>query len=368
MAKGGNGGGGSGGGNGGEAGSAWRGGKGNDTAIVGTVEELAATTYDGRGGFDTLDMSNLETGVTIKLNSGASSQSILYPYRGFTGIYYTMSLSEPDGRLTGTIKSIEHLIGGSGDDFLFIDSSGPKTIDGGPGDDALGANGGSATLIGGTGSDVMLVYGYNNILVGGTYENGVATPDGESDTFIIGTSATILDFEVGIDRLQIETNEGEVAAALNAVWQDTPDGAMLQAAGKTIILAGITAAEASAIELQFTIGGSGYTQMSGGPGDDTFYAFSDAEDFILPNGSGHDTIIFFDTSEDSLVFPDGGPDSWSVTDVNGETALIGYYDGGNSSVTLLGLTAADIGNLMIDTSSTTTGQSALEPSSDWLFA
>lgn len=361
MAKGGKGGGG--------GGTTWRGGNGDDIAIVGSVEELATTTYDGRGGFDTLDMSALETGVTIKINNGPGSASILYPYREFTGLFYTMSLSDPEGKLTGTIKGIEHLIGGSGDDFLFIDSSGPKTIDGGPGDDALGANGGNATLIGGTGSDVMLIYGSNNVLVGGTYdhETGIATADGESDTFIIGTSATILDFEIGIDRLQIETNEGEVAAALNAVWQDTPDGAMLQAAGKTIILAGITAAEASAIQLQFTIGGSGYTQMSGGPGDDTFYAFNDAEDFVLDNGSGHDTIIFFDTSEDSLVFPDGGPDEWSVTYVNGEAALIGFYDGGNSSVTLVGLTPDDIDDLMIE-STPVTVQSSAEPSSDWLFA
>lgn len=363
MAKGGKPGGGDSGG-----GSTWRGGNGNDTAFVLTAEELATTTYDGRGGFDTLDMSEMTTGVTIKLNNYPGSNSILYPYREFTGIFYTMSLSEPDPtRVTGTIKNIESLAGGSGDDFLYIDSSGAKTIDGGPGDDALGANGGNAILIGGTGSDVMLVYWSNNILVGGTYENGVATADGESDTFIIGTSATILDFELGIDRLQIEISDDDLIPAILATeWQDTDDGAMLQVDGKTVVLAGLTAAQASTIQLQFTIGG-GDAELTGGPGDDTFYAFNDAENFILPNGSGHDTIAFFDTSEDTLVFSDGGPVSWDEVDVNGEPALLGVYNGGNSSVTLLGLTADDIASLMIEEGSTDFTASTVMPSGDGLL-
>ena len=348
MPKPGNGGGGNGGGGGGSGGSTWRGGNGADTAIVLTADQLATTTYDGRGGSDTLDMSALSTGVTISINDRAGSSSTVYPNREFTGLYHSMSLVEPDGRLTGTIKSIENLIGGSRDDFLFIQSSGANTINGGGGDDALGSNGGNTTMIGGTGSDVMLVYWAGNILVGGTYADGVATPDLESDTFIFGGSGTILDFEVGIDRLQFETSPDRIPVILATDWQDTANGAILQVEGRTITLAGVTAAEASTIQIEFVVSqlGTDITDLSGGAGDDTFYAFSDAEQFILANGSGHDTILFFDTAEDSLVFSDGGPALWEQVDVNGEVALRGYYDDGNSSVTLLGLTVDDISALM----------------------
>ena len=340
-----------GGGGGGGGSTSVRGTNGNDSLTVAGNQALRTTTYDGRGGVDTLDLSALTSGVSISLQNSPLRNSIVYAEREFTGNYYTFSLSEPDpSRVSGTIKNIENLVGTSHDDFLFVDSgTAAKYIDAGGGNDAIGTNGaGHGTIVGGTGSDTMLVYWSNNTLVGGTYADGVATPDGESDTFMFGGSGTILDFELGIDRLQIEAEVSAIPAILAAQWQDvTVDGgpaARLVADGQTITLVGLTAAQAATIPIQFTAFDTGTSHvLTGGPGDDTFFAFTaHGEDVVLPSGSGHDTIVYFDTATDVLVFPDGGPASWTEVEVNGETALLGIYDGGASSVTLLGLTGTDI--------------------------
>jgi Ca2+-binding RTX toxin-like protein len=126
----------------------------------------------------------------------------------------------------------DSLDGGNGNDFL-DGGLGNDFLDGGSGNDQLNGGLGSDSLIGGTGSDI-LVGGSNagtgnlpfevDILIGGAVDNdGNLAPDGVRDTFVLGDSAGsfytrggfddfafILDFEPGIDQLQLSPAAGSI--------------------------------------------------------------------------------------------------------------------------------------------------------------
>ena len=85
---------------------------------------------DGRGGSDTLDLSNYTTDVYINLSTGVASN------------------------ISGGLTSLENVIGGSGDDTL-IGSSKNNTLSGGSGADSIYGLGGNDLLIGGDGDDLL---------------------------------------------------------------------------------------------------------------------------------------------------------------------------------------------------------------------
>jgi Ca2+-binding RTX toxin-like protein len=88
-------------------------------------------TIDGGGGTDTLDFSGYSTGVTVNLLAGTA-----------TGV-------------GGTVRNINNVVGGQGDNFLEGDHNANRLVSG-PGNDTLfGADGGD-TLIGGTGNDTFV--------------------------------------------------------------------------------------------------------------------------------------------------------------------------------------------------------------------
>jgi hypothetical protein len=333
---------------GGSGGGTVKGSNANDVFHVASTAALRSTIYDGGGGSDTLDLSALTTGVTIQLPSAyPSSKSILYPDREFSGFFTDFSLATSAGKITGTIKNVENLIGGSGNDHLTVQQGG--FADGGAGNDLVAGR----TVIGGMGSDYLnsLSDGATDILVGGTYAGGVATPDGQHDTFEVDGSGVILDFEIGTDSLVLPEPAGGLAALQAASWTDvTYNGqasAQLQLNGNTITLAGITAAVASTIKIGLFMGG-GANAITSGPGDDIIWPGSGASQLTFGSGSGNDVVTHFNIADDTLIFPDGAPATWTQVSVNGETALQGVYDNGASSVTILGLGEADASHLIVE--------------------
>ncbi|NEO75228.1 MAG: DUF4347 domain-containing protein [Moorea sp. SIO4G3] len=105
--------------------------------------------------------------------------------------------------LTGTsrndtlkgLNSQDTLQGGAGDDLL----------DGGGGDDKLFGDEGNDTLLGGQGQDQLFGGSGNDLLNGGQGDNILTGGAGE-DTFVLSTAGknTIVDFEDGVDLLQLE--------------------------------------------------------------------------------------------------------------------------------------------------------------------
>ena len=58
-------------------------------------------------------------------------------------------------------------------------------------------------------------------------------------------------------------------------------------------------------------------------------------------------MVGFQGSLDTLVFPDDTSVTWSQTDHHGEPALVATYDSGQSSLTLIGLTMADVAHVPV---------------------
>jgi hypothetical protein len=159
----------------------------------------------------------------------------------------------------------------------------------------------------------------------------------------------ILDFEVGIDKLVLPNVDGDPSAIANATWQATAyngvASSVLTVNGQTITLAGVTPDIANTIKIGqfFSIHSSTDTS---GPGDDIMWPSTGTSQLIFGPGSGNDIVTHFNVSDDHLVFTGDAPASWTSVSVNGEQAIQGVYDDGASSVTILGLTTADVPHLL----------------------
>jgi hypothetical protein len=256
--------------------------------------------------------------------------------------------------LRDSIKNFEKIVGTDfGDYFDLAGGTVARVVDGGAGDDAIhmGSSTGTNTAIGGTGSDQLSGSRNGDLLVGGTYDGNVIQLDGTPDDFTM-YSGTILDFEVGIDRLYIDAGNlpGQTTSA---IWVDVTtsygSGARLTiAADRVITVIGVTAQTMNNSEngyVRFIQGGD----LTSGAGDDMILETAttvSVDRFIFPAGSGDDYLVGFDRQYDTLVFEDAP--SWSMVDHHGEQTLLATYDDGESSVLLVGLTLDDVPALHVD--------------------
>lgn len=365
---------------GGGGGTSVQGTSGPDTWNIATLDALikfAKTAYDGRGGSDTFNFNSLAVGhgISIHLTSG-NTGSLVSVTEGFTGLplrtgSWTYFL---DGVVANTIKNVENIVGSSFNDNLSAYMPGAiNYLNGGAGSDSLhssnyGAIPGDDILVGGLGADWIETDG---IAVGGVWDGSFNRPgssDRQSDTFD-GTDMTILDFEVGTDRLMLPLSSSGIAGMppelpwFGGTWTDPNGGdhpaAMLNASwtngAANITLVGVSVLEAKSIQLSFRTAPSPGSDTFGGPGDDLLGATFNADTFVFTVGGGNDTIVYyaneptlFNLAVDKLDFPDDlkpTAGDWYQTDVNGQVAI--RYDYGDDSVTLLGLTTAIANQLTI---------------------
>jgi hypothetical protein len=350
-----------------------KGGRGDDVLYLQQGYALENTFFDGGKGTDTIDLRTQWEGgpefsnsFAIFLDDQAGQSSKLWVAFSYTGLPISQRTSEWEGtRKDGTIKNVDSIIGGSGDDWIqafWTSGPGVRIIDGGPGNDVIKSRHKSdAILIGGTGQDWIFSGGtntyINNILVGGAWNKTeqvaglVPSGDGEADVFIAdfytAGNITILDFEIGVDKLvfQVSQSDSPPSALLNPEWEPTVayglSSSKFSHNGTELTLVGLTPDQARDIPVAFVLGSTFHSVLQGGPGDDYFFAYQQAETFLFPSGSGHDFIHWYDVANDVLVFSDGAPDAWTEIMVNGQVSLKGFFDSGNSSVTLLGLSLAD---------------------------
>jgi Ca2+-binding RTX toxin-like protein len=332
----------------------WVGTRGDDTAYVASLDALKHTTYDGGAGYDTLNLSHLGSGISLEitLGSGRGTGSVLWPDLPFVGSWWTFGDNHLSGSpsLGGTIINFEKIVGTNFNDFLEL-SGGTvaRVVDGGGGDDAIymGGGGGSNTAIGGLGSDQLFGSVNSDVLIGGTYSGGVATSDGVRDEFE-ATGGTILDFQPGVDTLYIDPNGSTVSQWTDVTTSYGAAARVTMSSGLSITLVGVSADTMNGLHNGYVMAASGGT-LTSGAGDDFIYDGANTttvDRFVFPSGSGHDELVGFDKQIDTLVF--SGAVSWTQTDYHGDTALVATYDGGNSSVTLVGLTMADVGSLHVD--------------------
>jgi hypothetical protein len=323
----------------------WTGTSGNDVKVVGSLTELKTYNYDAGAGYDTLDLSALTTGVSLQI-SAVTQGNKLVPHSSLWAdsplhgsVWSWDQFTQVGTKVADSVFNFEKVIGTSGNDY--ISSAWPVTVsvtlDGGAGDDAL--NGGRIE-IGGAGSDQLGGGTPGDLFIGGTFDGVHATPDGTMDEFFL-SAGTVLDFEVGVDRLYIDTSY-----TLSS-WVDvtTPYGTGAQIHltqpndDRTITLIGVSASTMNSLPIGFdTVSGA---QNTSGPGDDFFYdKYATASTYTFGTGSGHDTIVGFDLHLDKLVLP--GAYTATNTSYHGDAALLLTFDGGQSSVLLDGLTTADL--------------------------
>jgi hypothetical protein len=333
----------------------WTGTKGDDTALVASVDALGRTTYDGAAGYDTLDLSALTSGVSIDVVLGKPGFSRVWPDSPFTGSWWDYSLIELSGGVEGTIKNFEKIVGTEYNDFLSLRGGAvARVVDGGAGDDAIyiAASSGTSTAIGGLGSDQLFGNRIGDVLVGGTYINGSAPGDDTRDEFEV-FAGTILDFELGVDTLYIDAANlpGDTTTA---TWVDvttTTYGAGAQltiASDRVITLIGVSAEDLNALDNGYVMDAQGgdLTSLSG---DDFIFDSASTgtiDRFIFPSGSGDDELVGFDVQIDTLVFANAP--TFTEVDYHGEAALLATYDSGGSSVLLIGLGASDQSSLQIE--------------------
>ena len=325
----------------------WTGTKGNDKADVASLDALKRTTYDGGAGYDTFDLSGsgITSGITLTVNLGNPGTSRLWADDPFHGSWWNFSLS--GAVIENSIKNFEKIVGTGFNDYInFFGGTVARVVDAGAGDDAIymGSSTGTNTLIGGLGSDQLFGSRTTSLLIGGTYDGVSATEDETRDVFTM-YSGTILDFEVGVDALYID------GATTSASWVNVSTGygsgaRLTMAADRVITLIGVDADTMNAVAKGYVLGVRG--EITSGAGDD-FIAINhsaDADHLIFPAGSGDDEVVGFEVDNDSLTFASAV--TFSEVDHHGDTALLATYDGGASSVLLIGLGLADVPSLEVD--------------------
>ncbi|MBE9064027.1 hypothetical protein IQ256_24020 [cf. Phormidesmis sp. LEGE 11477] len=134
-------------------------------------------------------------------------------------------------------RSTQDTIAG-GDDIIF-GGEGSDRIGGKSGNDILSGDAGDDFIWGDDGDDIIMGTAGNDILVGDNFSNGSG-----SDLFVFGNgdgTDTILDFEVGIDRIGLV--EGELMfAALTITQEDSSTLLGVASSGETLaILNGVQA-------------------------------------------------------------------------------------------------------------------------------
>ncbi|MDM0024029.1 peroxidase family protein [Variovorax saccharolyticus] len=262
------------------------GGVGNDNFIA-TVGD-GNDAYVGAGGTDdTYDLSATTAGATVNLQAGTASSAD-------TG--------------NDTVATIEHVIGGAGNDNL-TGSAAANTLEGGGGNDTINAGGGADMLNGGAGTDTLNGDAGNDVINGGA-DNDTATGGAGNDNFV----ATLNDGNdsytggAGVDTYDLSaTSAGVTVTTTQAVGAATGTDALntienvIGSQGNDSITLDAGANLVDGQDGDDTINtGAGVDRLIGGLGNDTMNGGAGNDIFEFAAGFGNDTIIGFDASPDGL--------------------------------------------------------------------
>jgi Ca2+-binding RTX toxin-like protein len=198
-------------------------------------------TLNGGAGADTADYSEKTTSVIVTLNKSTNAK-----------VYV-------NGTAEDTIKNIENLTGGSGNDQFTGDSM-ANTLKGNSGDDILDGSSGTDLLIGDAGNDTYVVDLYNK----------TSTTLALQDTIIEAASA-------GTDTLKLRLSSDQKLA--------------VQTFTLAANLENMDASLTSTNKINLT-GNSAANTLTGNAGDNVIDGGADTVADIIDGGAGTDTISF----------------------------------------------------------------------------
>ncbi len=174
-----------------------RGGTGNDTLIgeYGNDRLYGESGADDLRGGDGNDLLEGGSGDDI-LDGGAGSDRALFSGSAAVTVYLGTATFQNTGHGWDSLRRIEHVTSGSGNDRLTGNGT-ANTLSGGAGDDTLRGAGGNDRLLGGDGNDVLDGGAGNDTMTGG----------GGADQFrfancVAGETDMVVDFVPGVDRLK----------------------------------------------------------------------------------------------------------------------------------------------------------------------
>jgi Ca2+-binding RTX toxin-like protein len=244
-----------------------RGGDGNDSIRAGAGNDVLAgglgkDTLDGGIGFDTVSYETVTSNLTINIAGKATGSDIG----------------------SDTLKNIEKLIAGAGNDVLTAGSTGSQLVGGG-GNDQLKGGAGQDTLHGGNGNDVVDAGAGNDIIIGGDGAGDDIYRGGAGIDVVVFTSA---EAALSID---LSTTAG-TATSRNKTEADSDPSQT----GNDVLydIENITSGNYS----DLIIGSRSDNFIRGENGDDTIYG-GDGND-TLQGGAGSDTLdggAGFDTAD-----------------------------------------------------------------------
>ena len=247
--------------------------------VVKLSVDTAHTTITAGDGSDTLSYESVSSDISVAFTFGGTTQA-----------NWTTSSST-----THRYTSVEKFIAGSGNDALST-ASGNAYFDGGAGNDTLSGGTGADTLIGGAGNDLITLSAGDDVLDGGE----------------------------GIDVLNLSSVTDALTIDLSGSWQGT------------LTLTNLGTNTVSNFE--GVIGGTGDDSITGTSGDDIIGG-GDGTD-TLDGGDGNDTLTF--ANETSAVTVDLG--AGTVTDAYSNSETITGFEtviGGSGADRLTGSENAD---------------------------
>lgn len=287
---------------------------GSDTFSVGSTV-LPSVSVDGGTGKDTLDLSDLEAGFSLNLETEElTNGTTTLEVRRFEEVWGNRFLNE----YVGSSKA-EALDAAGGND----------TISAGGGDDSVRSGSGADSIDGGQGNDSIDAGRGNDLIAGGAqgdWATGAAGRDtlwGNDgfDTLWGGADNDLLHGENGRDHLYGQAGADTLTGGEN---NDTLEGgngrdSLLGGRGDDLIKGGDGDDFMRGQQGQDRLngnsgndriyggtkndtiaGGAGEDTISGGSGNDVLFGGSDGDRFVFTSGHGSDVIRDFDVTEDSL--------------------------------------------------------------------
>ena len=301
--------------------------------------DAAANTLSGGAGDDTLNPGANAAGSVDLLDGGAGSDTA--SFAGYTGAVTATLLGAADATATvdgatiATLRSIENLLGGAGNDILTGDA-GANVIEGGLGDDVLdggagvdtvsfsGATGVTVNLAletaqnTGVGNDIMR--GFENVRTGSGADTVIG--DANDNIFFDGGGADVYDGAAGSDTLDYSGSTSTVTVNLNTTTAQTVG----TSGGSDTITNVENVVGAAAFANALTGGNSAMNRLVGGSAADFLIGGGRAD--TLVGGAGND-LIFGDYVNIS---------STGATTADGDDVL----EGGAGSDSLIGGKGNDI--------------------------
>jgi len=313
------------------------GGAGDDTLNPGANVNGAVDLLDGGAGSDTASFAGYTAGVTATLNGA------------------TDAIAAVNGLQVASLRNIENLAGGDGNDVLTGDAN-ANVIEGGLGDDALNGGAGVDTIAfsgssavtvdlsiltaqnTGVGNDTIV--GFENVRTGSGADT--ITGDDNDNTIIDGGGADIYNGAAGSDTVDYSASTSTVTVNLNTIvaqtvgtfgGQDTITN-MENVIGATLFANSLTGSDTTANRLvggsiaDFLHGGGGADTLVGGAGDDVIFG-----DYVNTFNTGATTadgndVIEGGAGNDSLI---GGMGNDILRGGDGDDILVGGIANGTSA-------------------------------------